>query len=160
MNGKTLQSLLELKMFPDRMIFHKGKLIKNNYSPTKEDIKKYSISNIAMFLLRNRRTLCSQETKSINDYKNIVAKEMRASFIITKLAIQYFTLRACANNEEITQIANELFPDFNFETLKVNLRAIDKWDKTKKRTQLDLLLALNDSFIENFTHYVFEKTKK
>jgi len=160
MEGKTLQSLLELKMFPNRIIFCKDKSIKNIYFPTKEDVKKYSISNIAMFLLRNRRTLCSQKTKLINDYKNIVTKEMRASFIITKLAIQYFVLHTCVNNEEIEQMAGKVFPDFNFETLKVNLRAINIWDKTKKRSQLDALLILNDSFIENFSHYVFEKTKK
>lgn len=160
MEGKTLQSLLELKMFPNRIIFCKDKSIKNIYSPTREDIKKYSISNIAMFLLRNRRILCSQKTKLTNDYKNIVAKEMRASFIITKLAVQYFVLHTCTNNKEVAQMAGKVFPDFNFEALRMNLQAINVWDKTKKRTQLDALLTLNDSFIENFSHYVFEKTKK
>jgi len=161
LEGKTLQSLLEFKMFPDRIIFCKDKLIKNNYFPSKEDVKKYSLSNIAMFLLRNRRTLCSQKDKSIiNDYKNIVAKEMRASFIITKLAIQYFILHTCADNEEAVQTAEKLFSDFNFETLKINLQSINIWGKIKKRSQLDTLLTLNDSFIEKFSHYVFEKAKK
>ena len=160
LEGKTLQSLLEFKMFPDRIIFCKDKLIKNNYFPSKEDIKKYSLSNIAMFLLRNRRTLCSQKDKSINNYKNIVAKEMRANFIITKLAIQYFVLHTCANNEEAVQMAEKLFSDFNFETLKINLQSINIWSKIKKRSQLDTLLTLNDSFIEKFSHYVFKKAKK
>lgn len=160
LEGKTLQTLLELKMFPDRIIFCKDKTIKKIYFPNKDDVKKYSISNIAMFLLRNRRTLCSQKTKTPGDYKNIVAKEMRASFIMTKLAIQYFTLHTCANNEEIIQLANKIFPDFSFKTLKINLQSIDHWNKTTKQSQLNNLLILNDSFIENFSHYVFEKAQK
>lgn len=160
MDGKTLQSLLELKLFPSRLIFCRERKIKNIYFPTKEDIKKYSISNIAIFLLRNRKTLCNKKTETFSDYKNIVAKEIRASFIITKLAIQYFTLYTCANNKEILQIAEKLFLYFNFKALKVNLRAIDNWDKIKKRVQLDVLLTLNDFFIENFSQYVFKKTQK
>lgn len=160
LEGKTLQSLLEFKMFPGRMIFCKDKSIKKVYTPSKAEIKKYSLSNIAMFLLRNRRTACSQKTKLIDDYKNIVAKEMRASFIITKLAIQHFTLHTCANNEEVVQMAEKIFPDFDFKTLKVNLQTIDNWGKTKERSKLNTLLELNDSFIENFNYYVFKKNQK
>ena len=160
LEGKTLQALLELKMFPDRIIFCKEKIINRIYAPTKKDIKMYSISNIAMFLLRNRRILSSRKAEAFKDYKNIIAKGMRASFIITKLAIQYFIFYTCSNNKEVIQKAEELFPDFDFKTLKINLKTIDRWNKAKGRSQLNSLLKLNDSFIENFSHYVFKKTKK
>lgn len=162
LEGKTIQALLETKMFPDRIIFCKNKLININkiYSPDKNDIKNYSISNIAMFLLRNRRTLSGKKENKFKNYKDIIAKEMRASFIMTKLAIQYFTFYTCSNNKEVVHKAEKLFPDFDFQTLKANLQIIAKWNKTKERSQLDAILRLNDSFIENFSHYVFEKTKK
>lgn len=130
------------------------------YSPDKNDIKNYSISNIAMFLLRNRRTLSDKKIKLFKNYKDIVAKEMRASFIMTKLAIQYFTFHVCSNNKEVVRRAEKLFPDFDFQTLKTNLQIIAEWNKTKERSRLDAILLLNDSFIENFSRYIFEKTKK
>ncbi|MEK7635740.1 MAG: nucleotidyltransferase domain-containing protein [Patescibacteria group bacterium] len=160
LEGKTLQAILELKMFPDRMIFCKEKITDRIYSPTKMDIKKYSISNIAMFLLRNRRILSGKKVKAFKDHKNIIAKEMRASFIITKLAIQYFIFYTCSNNEEVIRKAEKLFPDFDFQTLRINLKIIDRWNKTKGRSQLNSLLKLNDSFIENFSHYVFKKAQR
>jgi len=130
------------------------------YSPDKNDIKNYSISNIAMFLLRNRRTLSGKKENEFKNYKNIVAKEMRASFIITKLAIQYFTFHVCSSNKEIVYRAKKSFSDFDFQTLKTNLQIIAKWSKAKERSRLDEILRLNDSFIENFSYYVFDKTKK
>lgn len=162
LEGKTLQALLETKMFPDRIIFCKDKLMNINkiYSPDKNDLKNYSISSIAMFLLRNRRTLSDKKIWLFKNYKNIVAKEMRASFIMTKLAIQYFTFHVCSDNKEVVYRAEKLFPDFDFQALKTNLQIIAKWNKAKERSQLDAILQLNDSFIENFSHYVFEKTKK
>lgn len=162
LEGKTLQALLEAKMFPNRIIFCKDKLININkiYSPDKNDIKNYSISNIAMFLLRNRRNLSGKKTEMFKDYKSIVAREMRASFIMTKLAIQYFTFYVCANNKEAEKEAEKIFPDFDFQALKSNLQIIEKWNKVKKRSQLDTILKLNDLFIESFSHYVFEKSTK
>lgn len=162
LEGKTLQALLEAKMFPDRIIFCKDKLMNINkfYSPDKNAVRNYSISNIAMFLLRNRRTLSDKKIGLFKNYKNIIAKEMRASFIMAKLAIQYFTFHVCSNNKEVINRAEKLFPDFDFQALKTNLQIIAKWNKTKERSQLDAILRFNDSFIENFSHYVFEKTKK
>lgn len=158
MEGKTLQSLLELKNDQKRLIYCKSKLLNNFYFPDKNDIKKYSLSNISMFLLRNRKTLCRQNSNA-NNFKNIVAKEMRASFIMTKLAIQYFNLYTCFNNEETIRVANKLFSDFDFKALKINLQSIKNWNKINKQ-QLDKLLLLNDSFIEHFCQYVFKKTQK
>ncbi len=90
MEGKNLQTLLDLKSLPERLIFYKDKQIDKIYSPSKREIKEYSISNFAMFLLRNRRTLTKFIPKTFEEYKKMVEKEIRASFIMTKLAIQYF----------------------------------------------------------------------
>lgn len=159
MEGKTLQALLDLKFSPERLIFSKNKQINKIYSPSRKETKDYSISNLFMFLLRNRKTLTRQIPKTLKEYKSIVAKEMRASFIITKLAIQYFTLHNCSNNKEIIQRAENLFTDFNFKILKTNFRRIDKWSQIKERSQLNKILKSTDMFIEKFSHYILKNIK-
>jgi len=157
LDGKTLQALLDLKLSPERLIFSKNKQINKIYSPSRKEIENYSISNLFMFLLRNRKTLTRQIPKTLKEYKNIVAKEMRASFIMTKLAIQYFTLYNCSNNKEIIQKAENLFTDFNFNILKTNFQRIDKWSQIKRHNQLDEILKSTDMFIEKFSHYISKK---
>lgn len=159
LDGKTLQALLDLKFSPERLIFSKNKSVGRIYSPSKKEIKDYSISNLFMFLLRNRKTLTAQIPKTLKEYKNMVAKEMRASFIMTKLAIQYFTLHNCRNNKEIIQKAENLFKDFSSKTLKTNLRLIDKWNQINNIHQLDKILKSTDMFIENFSNYILKNIK-
>lgn len=160
LDGKTLQALLDLKSLPERLIFSKNKNIGRIYSPDKKNIKDYSISNLFMFLLRNRKTLTGQIPETSKEYKDIVEREMRAGFIMTKLAIQYFTMRNCGDNKEIIQTAEKLFTDFNFETLRTNLRLIDEWRWIKERRQLDKILESTDLFIEKFSHYILKTIKK
>ena len=140
LDGKTLQALLDLELSPERLIFSKNKQISKIYSPNKKEIKDYSISNLFMFLLRNRKTLTSQIAKTPKEYKNMVAKEIRAGFIMTKLAIQYFTLHNCSSNKEIVQRAENIFRNFDFKVLKTNIRLIDKWDQISGINQLDKIL--------------------
>lgn len=160
LEGKTLQAILGLKSSPERLFFCKDKNLDKIYSPSKSEIKNYSISNIAMFLLRNRRSLARQIPNTLAEYKEIVKKEMRAAFIMTKLAIQYFSLYTCASNKETLQKAENIFTDFNFKVLKNNLQLIDKWSQIKKLQQLDKILKETDIFIEKFSHYVFKKASK
>lgn len=160
MDGKTLQALLDLKFSPKRLIFCKNKCSKDIYSPSKKEIKDYSISNLAMFLLRNRQTLTRRSPKTMKEYKGIIAKEIRASFIMAKLAIQHFSLHNCKNNKEIIRKSEVLFSHFNFDTLKDNLKIIDKWSQIKDYHQLDKILNSTDTFIEEFSHYVFKKASK
>lgn len=159
LDGKTLQALLDLKLSPERLIFFKNKQIRKIYFPSKKEIKDYSISNLFMFLLRNRKTLTTQIAKTPKEYKNIAAKEIRAGFIMTKLAIQYFTIYNCRNNKEIIQRAENLFRDFNFQVLKTNIRRIDKWNQIKEVYQLDKILKSTDIFIEKFSHYILKNIK-
>ena len=81
---------------------------------------------------------------------------MRASFTMTKLAIQYFTLHNCVDKKEIIRTAKKLFPDFNFNTLETNLQLINTWSQIKKCHQLDNILELTDLFIEEFSHYILK----
>ncbi len=159
LDGKVLQTFLEINKYPERVIFlkKKGTIF---YLPNKKEIKDYSLSNIAMLLLRNRRTLIGKVPIDFQDYKNMVAKEIRAAFIITKLAIQYFTLYTCKDNAEVTTEAKKIFKDFDFSVLDNSISVIKKWSLLKKRTQLNNTFSLIDKFIEDFTAYVFKKTQK
>lgn len=158
LDGKTLQGLLDLKLSPQRLIFAKKKSLKEAYAPNMKEIRNYSLSNIYMFLLRNRKTLSRDIPQTLEGYRNIVAKEMRAGFIMTRLAIQYFSLYNCQNKREIIKQAEKIFSDFNFRTLKSNLKWIDSWDKVKRRKELDKILETTDKFIEDFSRYVSKLT--
>jgi len=159
LDGKALQALLDLKISPERLIFSKNKSMGRIYSPSKKEIKDYSISNLFMFLLRNRKTLTRQIPKTPKEYKDMAEREIRAGFIMTKLAIQYFTLHNCSDNREIIRTAEKLFTDFNFNTIKTNLRIIDKWSQIKEYCQLDKILKSTDAFIENFSRYISNSKK-
>ena len=160
LDGKTLQALLDLKFSPERLIFSKNKRLSKIYSPNKKEIRNYSISNFFMFLLRNRKTLAGQIPQTLKEYKDMTEREIRASFIMAKLAIQYFTLHNCRNNKEIIQKAENLFKDFSSKTLKTNLRLIDKWNQINNVHQLDKILKSTDLFIEKFSHYISEIIRK
>lgn len=160
MEGKNLQTLLDLKKSQERLIFCKDKQINKIYCPSEQEIKEYSISNFAMFLLRNRRTLTKSVPKTFEEYKKIVEKEVRAGFIMTKLAIQHFSLYNCRSNKEIFEQSEKIFNDFDFSVLEDNLRVIDRWGEIKEKSQLDEILEVTDSFIESLSRYIFEKLSK
>ena len=159
LEGKTLQTLLDLTRSPERIIFCRDKGPKL-YCPNKEEIKKYSLSNIAMLLLNNRRNLTTQIPQTLEEYKYMVEKTIRLAFIITKLAVQYFSLNNCTTNRDIIDKAEKLFKDFDFGALKRNLRTIDWWNETNNYSRLEKILQLTDNFIEKFSHYVFKKASK
>jgi len=157
LDGKTLQALLELSKFPKRLIFCK-KIIKF-YIPSKKEIRKYSISNILMFLLRGRRDLTSREFITREEYKKITEKQIRASFTIAKLAIQYFTFYICENKEDIVRRASKVFPNFRFHVLKDNLIIIKDWKRKRTASEYKNLLKRTDLFIESFSKYIIEKIR-
>lgn len=159
LDGKTLQALLELKKFPERLLFCRNNLI-NFYYPRKGEVKKYSLLNIALLLLLNRRNIIKNIPNTIENYKGAVAKSIHISFIITKLALQYFTRPCFVKTREVLSGAKSIFPDFNFETLQNNISIINKWSYVKNKSVLIKILNDNDNFIEQFSDYVFKKTPK
>ena len=159
--GKNLQALLELKLDPSRLIFSRDKIIDKIYFPSSEDIKKYSLSNIAMFRLRNRRSLTEKTyPKDAEKLKKILAKEIRAAFIITKLAVQYFALKTCFDNKDLINKATKLFSDFDLRTIKSNLDIIDQWHDFNDKEKILKYLESTDQYIEKFSDYVFKKASQ
>lgn len=161
LEGKTLQTLVGLKNYPDRLLYSKRSIKLNKiYYPDKKVIKYYSLSNIGMFLLRNRQILTKAREDSTEDFKNLLKKEIRASLTITKLAVQHFTGIFQEDRTEILLQAKLLFPDFNFSLLEKNLKIIHKWQDINNKKELIKIFRRTDNYIESFTHYVFEKSKK
>ena len=157
LDGKTLQALIDLRKYPDRLIYSCEPIdFKNIYLPDNETLKKYSISNIGMFLRRNRRTLTTtpHEDKNI---KELLKKEIRASLIITKLAVQCFTATPQGDYRDVLNLAKSLFTDFNFGVMEDNFRIIDQWHELKDEDELLNMFRKVDDYIEKFTHYVFKK---
>jgi hypothetical protein len=157
LDGKTLQALIDLRKYPDRLIYSCEPIdFKNIYLPDNETLKKYSISNIGMFLRRNRRTLTTtpHEDKNI---KELLKREIRASLIITKLAVQCFTATPQGDYRDVLNLAKSLFTDFNFGVVEDNFRIIDQWHELKDEDELLNMFRKVDDYIEKFTHYVFKK---
>jgi len=157
LDGKTLQALIDLRKYPDRLIYSCELIdFKNIYLPDNETLKKYSISNIGMFLRRNRRTLTTTPHKDKN-IKELLKREIRASLIITKLAVQCFTATPQGNYRDVLNLAKSLFTDFDFGVVEDNFRIIDQWHELKDEDELLNMFRKVDDYIEKFTHYVFEK---
>lgn len=159
LDGKTLQGLLELASTPERLLYCDSKNIKF-YVPDNETVRSYSLSNIAMFLLRNRKTLTSSNFEDENKLRFTVEKEIRAAFIITKLAVQLKSNYTCASYSEVIDQAVDLFPDFAFVQLTDNKNLIDNWDEKIGREKLLDTLSKTDTFIESFSRFIFQQKDK
>ncbi len=156
LDGKTLQALLELSRFPERLLFYRDENIRF-YVPNRIETQKYSLSNIFMFLLRERKDLIFAELKSIEDYKKMTERQIRASFIMTKLAIQYLSSSFFEGKEEIINEAKKIFPDFKFNVLEDNLLVIKNWGKKRSIADFKKILKRTDYFIESFSRYILKK---
>jgi hypothetical protein len=159
LEGKTLQALLDLKKHPERYIYlHKTIDPEKIYSPNVDVLKQYSLSNIGMFLKRNRRaltmTLYTDENK-----KELLKREIRASLIITKLAVQYSTGNPQGKYQDVLNQAKLIFPDFNFQMIEDNFRIIEQWHELNDDKEILDIFRRVDGYIEKFTRYVFEKSK-
>lgn len=159
LDGKTLQTLVYLKKYPNMLIYSKSPInLQDVYAPNAKIMRSYSLNNIGMFLRRNRQTLTRTKEHSVKELKELLKKEMRASLIITKLAVQYFTGVPQENYKEILKRAKFLFSDFEFSILDKNFEIINKWRKINNKKELLNIFSQTDDYIENFTYYVFKKT--
>lgn len=158
LDGKTLQGLLDLNLNPHRLIYCK---MENApfFIPNRETIRAYSLSNIAMFLLRNRKTLTSKNNQDIKDLKDVVEKEIRASFIMTKLAVQYEINYNCGSYKNIIQKAKDMFPSFDFRILVENEETIQRWNFIQSRDELENILEKTDGYIESFANFIFKQVE-
>lgn len=161
LDGKTLQALIGLMKHPQRIIYSKYQIDLNKvYSPNTEIIKGYSLSNIGMFLRRNRQTLTRILDITIDDLKELLKKEIRAAFIITKLAVQYSTGTAQDSYEDSLRQAMILYPDVDFSVLSTNFTVIARWQNINDKSEIMDIFRSTDSFIESFSRCIFENAKR
>lgn len=159
LEGKTLQALLDLKKHPERVFYiHKMIDLEKVYSPNVDVLKQYSLSNIGMFLKRNRRALTTTLYTDENK-KELLKREIRASLIITKLAVQYSTGNPQEEYRDVLNQAKLIFPDFNFRVIEDNFRIIEQWHELNNDKEILDIFRRVDEYIEKFTRYVFEKSK-
>jgi len=160
LDGKTLQGLLEANVHTHRLMYCKNEKA-SLFVPDKKTVLAYSLSNIAMFLLRNRKTLTSHffNATGFKEFKAAVEKEMRASFIITKLAIQYKSSYVCTGYKDIIQRAKKEFSSFDFDILIINEEIICHWESVSTKEELETILDKTDNFIESFTKLIFDQIK-
>ncbi len=157
--GKVLQSLIELNIFPDRIIYLQDSTVKIHY-PKNSLIAKFSLFDIGQSISRNRRVLSTTKLKKNPDLKKIVEKEISASFIITKLIIQQQQLITATSKKDTIGLAKKYFHGFDFKTLEENLLSIEKWSQIHNEKDLMMILKRTDNFIEEFSKFIFEKLLK
>lgn len=161
LDGKTLQALLGLMKHPQRIIYSKYQIDLNEvYSPSIKIIKSYSLSNIGMFLRRNRHSLTRILDVTIDDLKELLKKEIRAAFIITKLAVQYSTGIVQDSYKDSLRQARILYPDVDFGVLSTNLTFIARWQNINDKSEIIDIFRSTDHFIESFSRYIFENAKR
>lgn len=159
LEGKTIQALIDLKKHPERIIYlDKIVDLKKAYFPNTDTLKQYSLSNIGMFLKRNRRTLTTTLYADKNK-KELLKREIRASLIITKLAVQYFTGEPQNEYQDTLNQAKLIFPDFDFKAIEDNFRIVGKWQELDDDKEILKIFRRIDEYIEKFAHYVFEKSQ-
>ena len=157
LEGKTLQALLELSMGSSKLLFSKIPS-EELYKPSEEEIKEYSLNNIKMLLRRNRIALIRHNSENLEVFKSVVAKEIRAAYIMAKLAVQYFTLETITSDKKLVQRAKEVFEDFDFKVLETSNEYINEWGSTPwKEEELRDILSKTNDFIESFSDYVYTK---
>ena len=154
LDGKTLQALLELSTHPERLLYRKDAST-HFYTPDIECVRRYSLSNISMFLLRNRKLLTSELSDDISRLKKTAEREMRACFIITKLAIQYAEGYTCSVHKEVASRSLISFPDFDTSFLEESISHISQWKEITSQITLNRALEGADAYIESFARYVF-----
>ena len=159
LEGKILQALVNLKKYPERIIYLDKTIdLERVYSPNVDTLKQYSLSNIGMFLKRNRRALTTILYTNENK-KELLKREIRASLIITKLAVQYFTGKPQDKYQDILNQAKLIFPDFNFKVIEDNFHIIEKWQELNNEEEILEIFRRIDEYIEKFTYYVFKKSQ-
>jgi uncharacterized protein YutD len=98
--------------------------------------------------------LCTDKNK-----KEMLKREIRASLIITKLAVQYLTGSPQGRYQDVLNQAKLIFPNFNFEVIMDNFRIIEKWSELNDDKEILEIFYRVDEYIEEFAHYVFKKTQ-
>lgn len=160
LDGKTLQAMLELKFFPNRLLYSCGVSMDEIFSPNREETKAYSLSNFFMLLLRNRKTLSSHRLSSTEEYKKALEREIRASFIMTKLAVQYFISLEHFEHQYILIQAKSIFKDFNFDVIDKVSALINSWKDLDSINEMKNIFESIDFYIENFGSYITKLISK
>ncbi len=155
MAGKTLQALIEYSSQPERLLYSKEKV--RAYIPPRKVIRAFSLSNIALLVLSNRKELTGNTIAGENHIKKIVEKQIKYCFIMMKLALQYYRGDIYETKLDTLLAAKLYFRDFIFSPMQEILDKTGKWEMIDSQSELEKMLEIADEFIENFSKYIFTK---
>jgi 8-oxo-dGTP pyrophosphatase MutT (NUDIX family)/predicted nucleotidyltransferase len=156
LDGKVLQGLLELKKYPERLLYINTGSKRSFYTPSKKEIKEYSLANVGMFFRKNRKDLISGAPISGQKARETLKREIKASLTMVKLALQCFDQYSL--DAPLLMQVEKSFPDYDFGLFKFILRIVDSWD-AKSKKEISGAIKKADAFIESFSSYIFNKLK-
>jgi len=155
--GKSLQMFNEFTS--DQVIYQRDPSLKL-FRPNKKEVREYSLINIGFLQTFSRRTLSTNTLRTKSDYKKTLEKEIRIAFIITKLAVQYFTGKTCDTKPIIIETASITLKRFDFSPLIKMQRLIDHWGTPMTKKNYINRLKIANNYIENFCEYVQRRIAK
>jgi 8-oxo-dGTP pyrophosphatase MutT (NUDIX family) len=158
LDGKTLQALVELRQYPDRLLYLKKGRVSKFYTPNIKEVREYSLANIGMFARKSRRDLTAPRPARGGISKELLKTEIRASFTIVKLALQYF--KEYSEQTPILDQAKTVFPSYDFGFLKSVRGIIDNWESFNNKKDIAAAVMRADCFIEGFSQYVYRRARK
>jgi len=153
LDGKTFQALIEAKVNKNIILYDPTSIYKSFYNPTSEEIKRHSINNVEFFKLRERK-LSTHEYDKKEQLSSVLERKMRASFIVSKLAIQATAHQTITNKMDIINAINKHLPSLSGKNL-VLIKNLEykKGVATMKNVEL---LAENDKYIEELASHVIK----
>jgi predicted nucleotidyltransferase len=153
LDGKTFQALIEVCVNKSMILFDPLTKTEKFYHPSTDEVKRHSINNIEFFKLRERK-LSTHEYDKEEQVSLILNRKMRASFIVSKLAIQAITEQTVTNKLDIIDEIKKHIPIL-FEGGSVLIKNLD-YKKGVANIKKEDLLAENDKYIEDLASYVIK----
>jgi len=155
LDGKVLQTILELGKGKQVMIFGKRPLI--YFHPDREQIRKWSLNSIGQILWLHRRNILKKSFNTKTAFQEQIKQSIHYALNITKLAIQFFRGRTCYSDEQFLKYSGNVFPTHLIECLKKIISYKSNWPDSIKDKNWLKILNIVDDYIEKCSSYVFKK---
>jgi len=155
LDGKILQTILELDRGKQVMIFGKKPLI--YFRPDRKQVRKWSLNSIGQILWLHRRNILKRNFNREKTPQEQIEQSIHYALNITKLAIQFFRGRTCYSDEQLLNHSSKMFPTYLIKDLKRIISYKSNWPDSIKTESWLKILNIIDNYIEKCSSYVFKK---
>jgi len=147
-----VQAVHEQNIFGEHLLCHLEEKPLNLAKMTDKQLHQHSLKTVHFFRLVNRKYVLLNY--SLENTSDVLRKQIRHAFNLTKFCLQLHTLRTYRSKPEILEQAKNIFKDYDFSILGKNLELIQQWGNAGLR-QNDYCDTMENNlhYIENFSQY-------